>query len=167
MIAGLLRPQVRWNAAQVIGIFTVMTIVPLTSGSSASTALVALLAVGLLTIAASYAYDMELGGLRRRVEALDSSQLRQVEDIRQRTRAISELTYTMSATLNYKKVLDAVIEAGRLGLRMPERQQSQLFAGVFLFHVDDNGCMSFHHADSRAATNCARFLARKGSSGRR
>ena len=149
MIAGLLRPQVRWNAAQVIGIFTVMTIVPLTSGSSASTALVALLAVGLLTIAASYAYDMELGGLRRRVEALDSSQLRQVEDIRQRTRAISELTYTMSATLNYKKVLDAVIEAGRLGLRMPERQQSQLFAGVFLFHVDDN---RLHVVSSRRFT---------------
>jgi signal transduction histidine kinase len=149
MIAGLLRPMVRWNAAQVIGIFMAMTVVPLMSGSSANTALVALFAVGVLTVAASYVYELELGGLRRRVAALDSSQIRQVEDIRQRTRAISELTYTMSATLNYKKVLDAVIEAGRLGLRMPEHDQSQLFAGVFLFHVDDS---KLHVVSSRRFT---------------
>ena len=162
MIVGLLRPQVRWNTAQVIGIFTVMTIVPLTSGTSASTALVALFAVGVLVIAASYAYDLEIGGLRRHVEALDSSQLRQVEDIRQRTRAISELTYTMSATLNYKKVLDAVIEAGRLGLRMPERQQSQLFAGVFLFHVDDN---RLHVVSSRRFTRGDELRTLSGTEG--
>ncbi len=162
MIAGLLRPQVRWNFTQVIGIFTAMTIVPLMSGTSASTALVALFAVGVLVIAASYAYDLEIGGLRRRVEALDSSQLRQVEDIRQRTRAISELTYTMSATLNYKKVLDAVIEAGRLGLRMPERQQSQLFAGVFLFHVDDN---RLHVVSSRRFTRGDELRTLSGTEG--
>jgi len=162
MIAGLLRPLVRWNAAQVIGVFTAMTIVPLMSGSSANTALVALFAVGVLTVATSYAYDQELGGLRRRVEALDSSQLRQVEDIRQRTRAISELTYTMSATLNYKKVLDAVIEAGRLGLRMPESQQSQLFAGVFLFHVDDS---RLHVVSSRRFTRGDELRTLSGTEG--
>ncbi len=162
MIAGLLRPLVRWNAAQVIGIFAVMTIVPLTSGTNASTALVALFAVGVLSIAASYGYDQELGGLRRRVEALDSSQTRQVEDMRQRTRAISELTYTMSATLNYKKVLDAVIEAGRLGLRMPEYQQSQLFAGVFLFHVDDS---RLHVVSSRRFTRGDELRTLSGTEG--
>ncbi|MEO8394657.1 MAG: GAF domain-containing sensor histidine kinase [Chloroflexota bacterium] len=162
MLAGLLRPMVRWNAAQVIGVFAVMTIIPLTSGTNASTALVALFAVGVLIIAACYGYDLELDSLRRRVEALDNSQTRQVEDMRQRTRAISELTYTMSATLNYKKVLDAVIEAGRLGLRMPEYQQSQLFAGVFLFHVDDS---RLHVVSSRRFTRGDELRTLSGSEG--
>ena len=162
MIAGLMRPRVRWNAGQVIGVFSVMTIVPLMSGTSASTALVALFAIGLLTVAASYAYDLEIGGLRRRVAALDSAQARQVEDVHQRTLAISELTYTMSATLNYKKVLDAVIEAGRLGLRMQESQQSQLFAGVFLFHVDDN---KLHVVSSRRFTRGDELRTLSGTEG--
>jgi signal transduction histidine kinase len=149
MLSGLVRPQLRWNVAQVVGVYVAALAPALTSGRPATTMLIVLFVVGLLTVFASYAYELELGSLRRRVAALDRSQLAQVEEIRQRTRAISELTYTMSATLNYKKVLDAVIEAGRLGLRMPEREQSQLFAGVFLFHVDDN---RLHVVSSRRFT---------------
>jgi len=150
MVASLLRPQVRWNLALVIGVFVVMALVPvITSGAAANTALVALFVVGLLTVFASYAYDLELGGLRRHVDEMDRSQIGYLEDTRKRISAISELTYIMSATLNYKKVLDAVIEAGRLGLRMPERQQASLFAGIFLFHVDDN---KLHVVSSRRFT---------------
>lgn len=150
MLSGLVRPQVRWNVIQVIGVYVAVALAPaLASGRPNTTAQIALFVVGLLTVFASYANELEVGILRRRVAALDLSQVTQVEEIRQRTRAISELTYTMSATLNYKKVLDAVIEAGRLGLRMPEREQSQLFAGVFLFHVDDN---RLHVVSSRRFT---------------
>lgn len=150
MLSGLVRPRVRWNVTQVVCVYVVMALVPpLTAGRMPNTALVALFMICLLTVFASYAYELEVGRLRRRVAALDSSQTAQVEDMRQRTRAISELTYAMSATLNYKKVLDAVIEAGRLGLRMPESEQSHLFAGVFLFHVDDN---HLHVVSSRRFT---------------
>ncbi len=150
MLSGLVRPRVRWNVAQVIGVYVAMALVPaVTSATVPDTAQIVLFVVALLTVFASHAYELELGGLRRRVTALDNSQTAQIEDIRKRTRAISELTYTMSATLNYKKVLDAVIEAGRLGLRMPEREQAHLFAGVFLFHVDDN---RLHVVSSRRFT---------------
>ncbi len=109
----------------------------------------------------AYAYDSEMGQLRQQVETLDGAQTAYIEDSRQRTRAIAELTYTMSATLNYQKVLDAMLEAGRIGLRMPEREQSKLFAGVFLFHVDDN---RLHVVSSRRFTRAddARIAFRHG-----
>lgn len=150
MIAGLLYPHLRWNIVQVIGVCAISIGVWVSSpAANSATVPLAFLLVALLTVLASYVYEMELGGLRSRVEALNSSQTAYVEDARQRTRAISELTYIMSSTLNYKKVLDAVIEAGRLGLRMPEREASSLFAGVFLFHVDDN---KLHVVSSRRFT---------------
>ncbi len=150
MVSGLLRPNLRWNVVQVIGIYVVMAFVPpLFSSTVTDTALMALFLVALLTVFASYAYDLELVGLRKNVVMLNNAQTEHVEDVRKRTRAISDLTYAMSATLNYKKVLDAMLEAGRLGLRMPEREQSRLFAGIFLFHVDDN---KLHVVSSRRFT---------------
>ncbi|MEP7290601.1 MAG: GAF domain-containing sensor histidine kinase [Chloroflexota bacterium] len=150
MIAGLLYPNLRWNLVHVIGVFTIMTAFWLAApGAVPATALVALFLVGMMALLASYVYDLELGSLRRRVTELDGSQTAYQENARQRTRAITELTYIMSSTLNYKKVLDAVIEAGRLGLRMPERESSSLFAGVFLFHTDDS---KLHVVSSRRLT---------------
>lgn len=150
MIAGLLSPHLRWNLAQVIGVITVgmvawVTALPTTPGMMP----LGLLLSGGLALLASYAYELELGVLRRQVTHLDGSQVSVFEDSRQRTRAIAELTYIMSGTLNYKKVLDGVIEAGRLGLRLPERAESSLFAGVFLYHVDDN---KLHVVSSRRFT---------------
>lgn len=150
MVAGLLYPHLRWNIAQVIGVVTVIAATWITAlQTTPGTVPLALTFVGVLVVLASYAYEHELGSLRRQVAQLDGSQSSLFEDSRQRTRAISELTYIMSSTLNYKKVLDAVIEAGRLGLRMPEREQSSLFAGVFLYHIDDN---KLHVVSSRRFT---------------
>ncbi len=163
MVASLLRPHVRWNAAQVIGIATVMAsplVLPTSAGNGS--ALLTLVPIGLATIIASYAYDKEMGRLRRRMEQLDGAQEAYVADNRQRTRAIAELTYIMSATLNYQKVLDAMLEAGRLGLRMPEREQSKLFAGVFLFHVDDS---RLHVVSSRRFTRADDVRTLSGTEG--
>ncbi len=149
LIAGVMQPSLRWNIAQAVALFTVMTAVGLISHTASEAGLTVLFMLALLAGLASGAYDLELSGLRRRIGELDTSQDKNLQDIRQRTRAISELTYTMSATLNYKKVLDAVIEAGRLGLRLPEHQAASLFAGIFLFHVDDN---KLHVVSSRRFT---------------
>lgn len=163
MISGLLRPRVRWNLAQVTGVFVVMAIIPvMLYGVTVDLALLVLFLVGLLTIFASYAYDLELVGLRRSVDALNNHRTDHLDDVRIRTRAISELTYTMSATLNYKKVLDTVMEAGRIGLRMPEREQSSLFAGIFLFHVDDN---KLHVVSSRRFTRADDLRVISGTEG--
>jgi signal transduction histidine kinase len=163
MLSGLLRPRVRWNMAQVTGVFVTMAIVPLLFFRvTVDVALLVLFLVGLLTVFASYAYDLELVSLRRHVDSLSGSQSNHLDDVRTRTRAISELTYTMSATLNYKKVLDTVLEAGRIGLRMPEREQSSLFAGIFLFHVDDN---KLHVVSSRRFTRADDLRVISGTEG--
>ncbi len=159
MIAGLLYPKLRWNIAQVVGVGSIMTLIWVSAPAAVSVVVpLALVFAALLAGFASYIYEMELGRLRSRVAVLDSAQAAYIEDSRQRTRAISELTYIMSSTLNYKKVLDAMIEAGRLGLRMPEREASSLFAGVFLFHIDDN---KLHVVSSRRFTRAddARVIA--------
>ncbi|MCC6802165.1 MAG: GAF domain-containing sensor histidine kinase [Anaerolineae bacterium] len=163
MLSGLLRPRVRWNLAQVTGVFVAMAIVPMIMfGITVDLALLVLFLVGLLTVFASYVYDLELVGLRRHVGSLSSQQSDDVDDVRTRTRAVSELTYTMSATLNYKKVLDTVLEAGRIGLRMPEREQSSLFAGIFLFHVDDS---KLHVVSSRRFTRADDLRVISGTEG--
>jgi len=150
MISSLQRSRLGWNITQVIGVFSVMALVlRITSTSADNSALLALVPIGVLTVIVAYIYELEIGGLRRRVAELSGSQTEQLENIRERTRAIAELTYTMSATLNYKKVLDVMLEAGRLGLRLPEREASSLFAGVFLFHVDDS---KLHVVSSRRFT---------------
>jgi signal transduction histidine kinase len=159
MLLGLLHPHLRWNLVQVVGILGIFTFFWLTTPNTMLwTVPSALALVAGFVGCVSYVYDLELGSLRRRLTELDGTQVAYLADSRQRTRAISELTYIMSATLNYKKVLDAVIEAGRLGLRMPEREQSSLFAGVFLYHMDDN---RLHVASSRRFTRAddARTLA--------
>ncbi len=163
MISGLTHADLRWNLAQVIGVFTaVMSTMLLTPPTMNQMALVALVVIGVVVMAASYAYEAELGALRRRVRDLAELQIEHVEDIRQRTRAISELTYTMSATLNYKKVLDTVLEAGRLGLRMPGHEQASLFAGIFLYHVDDN---HLHVVSSRRFTRADEVRILSGTDG--
>lgn len=150
MMTGLLYPRLRWNLAQIIGVITVSMVAWVTGRQPTPGMMpLGLLLTGGLALLTSYAYELELGALRRQVAHLDGSQVSVFEDSRQRTRAIAELTYIMSGTLNYKKVLDGVIEAGRLGLRLPERAQSSLFAGVFLYHVDDN---KLHVVSSRRFT---------------
>ena len=163
MVASLLRPHVRWNIAQVIGVGVVLASPLVLPDSPLNTsALLALVPIGLATILVSVAYDTEMGRLRQQVTALDGARTAYVEDSRQRTRAISELTFTMSATLNYQKVLDAMLEAGRIGLRMPEREQAKLFAGVFLYHVADN---RLHVVSSRRFTRADEARSLSGTEG--
>ncbi len=163
MFASLLRQHVRWNIAQVIGIGVVLTLpVALPDSPLNMSALLALVPIGLATILVSVAADTEMGRLRQQVESLDGARATYIEDSRQRTRAIAELTFTMSATLNYQKVLDAMLEAGRLGLRLPEREQAKLFAGVFLFHVDDN---RLHVVSSRRFTRADEARTLSGTEG--
>ncbi len=149
MMANLIRPELRWTIAQSVGVCAAMAAALIFTGAINATGLLALILIAVLVVLVGYAYDLDLGGLRRHAAEIDLSRDAHLEDIRKRTRAISDLTYTMSSTLNYKKVLDTVIEAGRLGLRLPEHEASSLFAGVFLFHVDDN---KLHVVSSRRFT---------------
>jgi signal transduction histidine kinase len=63
----------------------------------------------------------------------------QLDDLRERTRAIYEMGATLSSTLNYQKILDAAMSAGSLGLRdLDRRSKERLSSAVLLFRSKDN-----------------------------
>jgi signal transduction histidine kinase len=85
------------------------------------------------------------GGLIRSVTTLkrriDVMQAERDEDLRAgeaRSRSLYELAYQMGSTLNYEKILQAALEAGRLALRRSDDESANLVAVVMLFHSDDN-----------------------------
>jgi len=94
--------------------------------------------LGALATGTAYALDQTVGVLARQVERLSADKQSYLTDTRERAVALSDLTFILSATLNYKKVLDATLEAGRLALRMPDQAASELIAAIYLYHVDDS-----------------------------
>lgn len=69
-----------------------------------------------------------------------------VSEMRDRTRAISEMSATLSRTLNFDRVLEAALDAGRVGLRSPSNQR--VISAAFLFN--DRG--ELHMSTSRGVT---------------
>lgn len=154
MLCGLVRSSFAYSVAQVIGIVvTVLTVLAATFGTPILTSLfmplVILAIIGVVVMAAGYGLDHQLGTLRGE---LDKARQRETEDLqasRERTRALYNLSFILSSTLNYEKILEAALEAGRLGLRMPESEGSNLMAAVMLFHAEDN---ALHVVASRRLT---------------
>lgn len=88
--------------------------------------------------------------LRRQIDAVGQERNAQLIEIRTRISAMYELSYTMGSTLDYEKVLEAALEAGRAGLRVSGAgSNEQIAAGVLLFHTDDN---ALHVTSSRRFT---------------
>ena len=155
VVSALVRPDVQWNALQAISMLVISALSIVRTHGTINTHMVELLNLGLLAAAmvlTSYALDRWYGVLRRRIDALRIAEEEHNQDRQEYTRAISELTYTLGANLNYRKVLDAALSAGRLGLALPDREGSGLISAVFLFHSLDNklhiaSCRRFPRAD--------------------
>lgn len=154
MLVGLVRSSFVYSVAQVIGVIVATaTVLAVALGASALntlfTPLVILAIIGIIVMAAGYGLEQQVGKLR---EHLDHALRRQNEELqatRERTRALYNLSFILSSTLNYEKILEAALEAGRLGLRLPEREGSSLYAVVMLFHSEDN---ALHVVTSRRLT---------------
>jgi signal transduction histidine kinase len=124
--------------------------------------LIVLASIGMLASGMAIALERTVGLLARRAEQLERDRDRHLSDTRERTNALSELTFTLSATLNYKKVLDATLEAGRLALRLPEQQTSNLIGAVYLFHIEDN---QLHVVSARRYTRADEMRVLAGKQG--
>lgn len=149
MALALTRPDIVWNTLQVISAIAVTLVAlarTLGSLSGAADQFTTLILFGGAILITSYALDRWVGLLRRRIEKLGQVQREFALDRQEYTRAISDLTYTLSSNLNYRKVLDAALGAGRLGLQIPDREGAGLLSAVFLFHALDN---QLHMASSR------------------
>ncbi len=154
MLVGLVRASFAYSVAQVIGVMVTtvaVTAAALGTGvlSTLSVPLMILVVVGVIVMAAGYGLEHHVGRLRDQLQQALRLQNEEMQATRERTRAIYNLSFILSSTLNYEKILEAALEAGRLGLRLPEREGSSLNAVVMLFHSDDN---ALHVVSSRRLT---------------
>jgi signal transduction histidine kinase len=97
-----------------------------------------ILAILLVVLVAAYAAFQRMIVLQRQVSQLKQARADQQSDMRERTRAIYDLSFAMSSILEYERVLEAALDAGRLGLSMQQRDSESLAALVLVFHTDDN-----------------------------
>lgn len=149
MITALFRPDILWNTLHVITLVVIAILgVSRISGDLLNFAdeLMNLILFAGAVLITSYVLERWFGILRQRLDSLKATQQEYALDRQEYTRAITDLTFSLSAHLNYRKVLEAALSAGRLGLRLPEREGSGLISAVFLFHAEDN---QLHMASQR------------------
>jgi signal transduction histidine kinase len=95
---------------------------------------------------------------QRRLE--EEAELRKLRTTKEHSRAIFELASTLSATLNYSKVLEAVLEVGEAGIRELGQSSSTHASLVMLFGQND-----LHIVTSRHLTYRDRGTTFKGKKG--
>ncbi|HLU10103.1 MAG TPA: GAF domain-containing sensor histidine kinase, partial [Oceanobacillus sp.] len=118
--------------------------------------------IGIIMLAAAYGLEQQVGKLGGQLEKARRRQSEEIQTGRERTRALYDLSFTLSSTLNYEKILQAALEAGRLGLRLPEREGASLIAAVMLFHSGDN---ALHVVSARRLTRADESRVIPGRSG--
>lgn len=169
IISCLVRPDIVWNALTIIGAMLVLIVTVAQVHNAADSFSPALLGLALLAGAAlvvSAVLDRECNRMRRRFDAMSRYMRDNSTDQREYIHAIKELTYSLSASLDYKQVLEAALVAGRLGLRLPEREESSLYAAVLLFHADDNHLHIASHRRFARADEQVRIAGKEGIVGR-
>jgi len=145
-LGGLMRASWAWSAGQVaLAIATVIGGVLLTSGQPGIAAFtqagaLPLIAGGLLLVIPIVAYALEhtVGLLGQQVAVLSRARTADQAAVRERTRAIYELAYSMSDSIRYERILEAALEAGTIGVKAGEQVGPGLTAAVMLYHADDN-----------------------------
>lgn len=112
---------------------------------------------GLLTLAVAAVMPLTLGAafigqqlrlhIERSVNRQYSAETQRSQVLRQHARAIYEMSSMLSATLNYKEVLEAALNFGALGAEGGSPSSSALVAAVLFFQDDQ-----LHLSSSRRLT---------------
>lgn len=83
--------------------------------------------------------------IARKIRSEEETDLRKLRASQDRSRAIFELASTLSATLNYNKVLKAVLEVGEAGMHEYSRTGSSHVSMVMLFGQQDLRIVASRH----------------------
>lgn len=140
---GLLRLGWMWGSLHAVGVYAAMgaTLLLTIEGfnfqleTQLPTFIVALggtLVVGVWV----YVRDEHTHGQERRLQDMTRQKEAELSEMRERTRAISEMATTLNGTLNYEKILDAALDIGRLSIR--KESKNRVISIVFLFRVQDD-----------------------------
>ncbi len=116
--------------------------------------------IGLIGLVWSYAMEAQEAAIRSENSEMVLKTVLLQEDIRERTRAISEMSATLSRTLNFDKVLEAALEAGRAGMRA-NNQDRRVVSAALLF----NERQQLSVATSRGLTRNDEILTLPGEDG--
>ncbi|MEQ8673023.1 MAG: GAF domain-containing sensor histidine kinase [Aggregatilineales bacterium] len=81
---------------------------------------------------------------QRRINEIAELREKQLTDMRERARAMSDMAETLSGTLKFQKILDAALDIGRISLRTSAKQR--VISIVLLFRASDE---SLYIANSR------------------
>lgn len=88
--------------------------------------------------------------LTARARAAEAESNRRIRQVRDRSRAIYEMASTVSATLDYERVLEAALDLGGIGLDDLSDAPQQMVSAVLLFDADQlhvQTARRFTHAD--------------------
>lgn len=97
---------------------------------------------------------------QRRLNEMAAMSEKQLNDMRERARAMSNMAETLSGTLKFQKILDAALDIGRLSLRTTAKQR--VISIVLLFRASDE---SLYIANSRGLNHIDQERSIQGSEG--
>ena len=145
LLTGLIRLGSTWGAIDVIvGLLVFAAVVVYTQNGSTTLATqfnryglplasVAVLAGGMGTMMHYRLRSFEDRHAALSTTAEERHQL--VQDLEQRTSAITEMAQQLSSSLNYRRVLEVALHVGRLALKNPDNNTKSL---ILLFRPEDN-----------------------------
>jgi signal transduction histidine kinase len=107
----------------------------------------------LATLVSGYAGDRVKKALARARWLQEETELRRLKAAQEHSRVIFELASTLSATLNYNKVLEAVLEVGEEGIRELGRPNPPHVSMVLLFSHSDMRIVAHRHLPPRDQNN--------------
>jgi signal transduction histidine kinase len=147
LLLTLFRPNLPYSLLHLVGAVVIITAILYWTGQIASVntlltgdyllPVLLLAIVAVMTLFAAYTLERFAVHQRRTYGALAEMKSEQLDDIRERTRAIYEMTMTFSETQHFERILNAALDAGQLGLR--GRMGRSLVAGVLLFQAEEPG----------------------------
>lgn len=144
-----------------IGIALVVLVRQSVSGAADGRALIVAVIGIMLIVAAAFGLEQRVSVLTRRVQRMQSDQRQTARAGQEQARSLYELAFQMGSTVDYQKIIEAALEAGRLGLSATGAAD-QLVASVHLFHSEDN---ALHVVSSRRLTRADEKMVTSGREG--
>ncbi len=145
-VSGLLRLGLLWGALQIGGMILV-------AGAVLALALDQLrgqvdlmpylpAATGMLAVIVAsgvwvYLRDEYSSVNQKRLNEIQAEKQAELEDMRERARAVSDMATALSSTLNYQKIVDAALDVGNLSLRKGSKTRTISLVLLFNSDLDD------------------------------
>lgn len=155
MVAGVLQLGVTWGSVQIIGTALALGVMlTLENGNETAAVMstdyalpmVVLAGVIIVVLGGLFMLDTKVGVQSKLIEKLRRGETAELEHQRQRARVFYDLTATIGSTIDTDKILNAALDAGRIGARS---ETTGMSSAILLFRPKDD---QMHVVTSRRFT---------------